>query len=331
MHGDMFNERLDATGPASPAHHALAGYLKAADSEVHPDLQSKDEAWDEFRGWYNGVTGQSVPKEPRPRGSSVSRSANKYGVQFRLLYRPGGVLPDLPDGITENPPSGRFHRLNGLAGVKTLIAHCGLRLWNDGQHEWAAGETVYWEEAGLLARQFGVKIDPVEYAAVARNARKDLDEMVRNKFRLYQSAVADASEATRNRVNVIARKQAFRRRIQEGYDWKCALTNEGLIAGDRRGECEAAHICPLAANGSDDPRNGLLLDRRAHYAFDNGMWTLDPNGLVVVSEAAIREHPEANYAWLTEMRGRRLRQPNNESITPDPAAWAWHRKHVFRE
>ena len=45
---------------------------------------------------------------------------------------------------------------------------------------------------------------------------------------------------------------------------------------------QAAHIRPVSENGSDDPRNGLVLCANHHLAFDANLFAFDPETLEVV-------------------------------------------------
>lgn len=40
---------------------------------------------------------------------------------------------------------------------------------------------------------------------------------------------------------------------------------------------EAAHIVPVAEQGSDDPSNGILLRADLHRLFDNGLMAINPD------------------------------------------------------
>ena len=46
---------------------------------------------------------------------------------------------------------------------------------------------------------------------------------------------------------------------------------------------DAAHLCPVDDEGSDDARNGLPLCATHHRAFDAALFGLDPDGLRIVS------------------------------------------------
>lgn len=72
-----------------------------------------------------------------------------------------------------------------------------------------------------------------------------------------------------------ARDKAFRRIVLEEYGCLCAVCRSTFVLkedGRSYVEAEAAHIIPLPHRGPDDPRNGLALCRRHHWALDNGFF-----------------------------------------------------------
>ena len=48
---------------------------------------------------------------------------------------------------------------------------------------------------------------------------------------------------------------------------------------------EAAHIIPVADNGSDWFGNGILLCRNHHALFDKHKWTIDPTSLEIIPKS----------------------------------------------
>jgi hypothetical protein len=81
---------------------------------------------------------------------------------------------------------------------------------------------------------------------------------------------------------------------------------------------DAAHIGPKKEQGSDDPRNGLVLCPNHHRAFDAGLCAVDPERLEIrckdggPSAAALRI-ANASLAHLK-------RKPHKEALE-----WRWQR------
>lgn len=71
----------------------------------------------------------------------------------------------------------------------------------------------------------------------------------------------------------LVRNVAFRDTILEAYERTCAVCGVPLSIEDLT-ELQAAHIVAVSEQGPDDPRNGLSLCVRHHWAFDHGVFTL---------------------------------------------------------
>jgi len=125
----------------------------------------------------------------------------------------------------------------------------------------------------------------------------------------------------------IARGRAFRRLVINAYYGKCALCHGGLVRADERSEAEAAHIIGRGAMGSDDVRNGVSLCRSHHWAFDQGMLTIDLDLRVLVSDAALK-HPR-NEA-LAKLTGSKMLLPDPVLLRPHEDALKWRMKSVFQ-
>ena len=82
---------------------------------------------------------------------------------------------------------------------------------------------------------------------------------------------------------------------------------------------EAAHICPWAAGGTDDPRNGLRLCALHHRAFDAGYWAVEPDSLRLVCRPG---GPQLEQLGITRQSLEHLRG----SPSPEALSYAWERR-----
>ena len=73
------------------------------------------------------------------------------------------------------------------------------------------------------------------------------------------------------------RSSRFSFLVFERYGAECALCPVSV-----KQVLEAAHLCPVADGGSDDPRNGLVLCANHHKAMDEGLFGFDPQSTAVV-------------------------------------------------
>jgi len=97
------------------------------------------------------------------------------------------------------------------------------------------------------------------------------------KEQLIEQQFSDPSFVDRPVVTSMAqraiRSVAFREVVVKAYAQKCAVCGDVLSTGDFA-ELEAAHIVGVSERGRDDPRNGLSLCVRHHWAFDHGAFTI---------------------------------------------------------
>lgn len=117
---------------------------------------------------------------------------------------------------------------------------------------------------------------------------------------------------TRRKSQSIVRpgQSRFSYTVMRRYGASCAACGIAV-----KGLTDAAHIVPDAANGSNDPRNGLPLCPTHHRAFDKGLLLINPT----TNKFAARETgPSLTQLGVT-----------NDGITwlpalPHPSALQWH-------
>lgn len=139
-------------------------------------------------------------------------------------------------------------------------------------------------------------------------------------FQAFDNAASPVEQLTKK----IARSRAFQRRLVELYLGRCAFCSQALTRSDGRTEAEAAHIIPRSAKGADDARNGVLLCRAHHWAFDNGLVGIS-DGLAVLVPATTTAIG-ANVS-LGQLAGVALAVPTDANLRPHPEAITWHRDH----
>lgn len=160
-------------------------------------------------------------------------------------------------------------------------------------------------------------------------------EEERTKFliwnRVYSPFTLIREERAEYRVNRACRDLVFRSIVLDEYGCLCAVCKSKFILRENRSEAlieaEAAHIIPVKERGPDDPRNGLSLCRRHHWAFDNGLFTVTDASVVKVSpkvKLAIREKFD-----LEEYEGEALIPPANDACRPDELALHWHQERIY--
>lgn len=121
-----------------------------------------------------------------------------------------------------------------------------------------------------------------------------------------------------------ARDRAFRLHLLESYDYRCAFTGRKFLDPRRPNlvGIDAAHIVPVAFNGSDDPANGLPLSKDLHWAFDRGMIGVDADRRITVPNAV--SELDGNE-FLRDLTGKPIREANSARMRAVDEAFAWHR------
>ncbi len=118
-------------------------------------------------------------------------------------------------------------------------------------------------------------------------------------------------------VNKRIRDRAFAGVVLRAYRTLCAVCGEPLRKG-RVSELEAAHIRPVDQQGPDDPRNGMSLCRRHHWAFDHGFFTISDKETVTWLAPSPDPHSEV-------VGGANLELPTELAFRPHSEYVGWHR------
>lgn len=118
---------------------------------------------------------------------------------------------------------------------------------------------------------------------------------------------------------------AFRRKVREAYDFRCAMSGLRLRNGGGRPEVQAAHIRPVEKQGNDSVRNGLALSGTLHWMFDRGLVSVAEDMTILVSRNKV---PSEVVDRLILPEGK-LRLPANPRDWPHPENLKWHRENVF--
>ena len=166
-----------------------------------------------------------------------------------------------------------------------------------------------------------------------RSAQSDEEELacveIREQLILPMALSEPRATYTASRA---LRSRAFGSIVLDEYRRQCCVCGSLFFLREPgRGplvEAQAAHIIPVSENGPDDPRNGMSLCRRHHWAFDAGLFTVTAGLLVRLSPAVARA--ERRKFDLEEYDGESVSRPARESCVPDPQALEWHQGRVFR-
>jgi putative restriction endonuclease len=122
------------------------------------------------------------------------------------------------------------------------------------------------------------------------------------------------------------RDQGFRRAVVQCYDHRCALCGVRIITPEGHTVVEAAHIKPWSRFKDDEVQNGMALCRLCHWAFDEGLMSVDDNYNVLTSRQMAMAPNAAGF--LMTLSGRPIIRPQDTALWPDPARLSWHRQNI---
>lgn len=128
-------------------------------------------------------------------------------------------------------------------------------------------------------------------------------------------------ERPRKPVEVKSRpgQHRFKFQVLRRYGSSCAMCDLRV-----RELLEAAHIVTDEENGSNDPRNGLVLCRNHHVALDRGLLAIHPENLEIYFR---REGPSKEMLGAPRNDLRHLRRrPHLDALR-----WRWQRWLEFEE
>jgi predicted restriction endonuclease len=135
----------------------------------------------------------------------------------------------------------------------------------------------------------------------------------------------------RYQVGHAIRDNAFRLIILDEYRCQCVVCQSKFLLRQNNTndliEAEAAHIVPVEDKGPDDPRNGLSLCRRHHWAFDNGLFTVTDIKTIKVSLAVQRA--ERRRFDLEEYEGQSIVGPASDICRPADEALHHHQSKIY--
>jgi putative restriction endonuclease len=139
----------------------------------------------------------------------------------------------------------------------------------------------------------------------------------------------DANPKSPKEAKEQGREVRFRLNVVAAYGYACALTGYRLTTISAGSIVDGAHIHQFSDSRNNDPRNGLALCKNAHWLFDNGLWTLTDDYVVMVATGRFSEN-SPDQKPLSAYHGQKIHLPADPAYWPNPAHLAWHRKRKFR-
>ena len=176
-------------------------------------------------------------------------------------------------------------------------------------------------------------IESIDWQTLEQTTSVIADEEARYEVQLYAQLTNEfrpfvQDERVSYTVSAPKRDIAFRKVVLSEYEYSCAICNMRFHFGDLV-EAQASHIVPKNKSGTDDPRNGMSLCRTHHWAFDNGLFSLSDNYLLIVSP--ILDKADTREFRLSEFSNHSISFPESELLYPHPSALSWHRHNILQK
>jgi putative restriction endonuclease len=124
------------------------------------------------------------------------------------------------------------------------------------------------------------------------------------------------------------RDPQFRLRVLTAYEYRCAVCGFDVRLGSVSIALDAAHIRWHQASGPDRESNGLALCVLHHKTFDLGAFTVNNDGVMVVSDQV--HGTEGFQEALLRHHCKVIRPPQRQEWRPTQASLDWHAKEVFK-
>lgn len=119
----------------------------------------------------------------------------------------------------------------------------------------------------------------------------------------------------------LVRDVAFRDIVIDSYETCCAVCGDP-IRHDGLTELEAAHIVAVSEQGPDDPRNGMALCKRHHWAFDHGIFTITDEYEIQSFLDGPDPHGELLHGEVIHVPDQEERQPHEWYLRHHREKWA---------
>jgi putative restriction endonuclease len=124
------------------------------------------------------------------------------------------------------------------------------------------------------------------------------------------------------------RDPKFRQRVLTAYEYRCAVCGFDVRLGSVSIALDAAHIRWHQAQGPDIESNGLALCTIHHKTFDLGVFTVNLEGVFLVSDQA--NGTSGFGELLLKHHGQAIRPPQRPEHKPEPEFLDWHGREVFK-
>lgn len=169
----------------------------------------------------------------------------------------------------------------------------------------------------LGSRIFEFKLESTNIASPG-----DIEEVLDDVEDTDPSLISENEPVIQN-IKRKARSIAFSDEIKKLYNYKCAICMVERFNRKGNPEVEAAHIYPKEKNGPDKVINGISLCRLHHWAFDNGLLSIDNDYNVIIPDEI---KYDKNYKDIYKFENKKILLPHKNQFKPHRIYLEAHRK-----
>jgi putative restriction endonuclease len=182
-------------------------------------------------------------------------------------------------------------------------------------------------EAWEAIRQKIIEVYFPEQAEMFRAIIAENQEINNIEHLLLENAENKNLDISKTVTDTPKRNIAFRRAIIRLYEYTCAACRLRIITLDGETAVEAAHIFPFAKSFDDSIGNGLSLCPLHHWSFDKGLFSIDDNYKMIVSDNFEESGNEAFL--LRSLQAKEIYLPREKPFRPSLTMIRWHRENAF--
>jgi putative restriction endonuclease len=164
------------------------------------------------------------------------------------------------------------------------------------------------------------------------SSQKEMREIleINNNFQTQEAIELDSESSQTIKYYTrksLVRNAFFRKSIIYLYDYQCALCQLKVIQSLTQTIVDGAHIKPFSKFYDNKIDNGISLCKNYHWAFDQGLFTMDDDYKILVSDNFEEISPNARS--LKAFSGEKILLPHSIEYFPRLEAIQWHRENIF--
>ena len=127
----------------------------------------------------------------------------------------------------------------------------------------------------------------------------------------------------------VVRNAIFRKSVVYLYNYSCAFCRMKVQSAIRQNIVDGAYIKPFNIFNDNNIGNGISLCKNHHWAFNNGLFSVDRDYKIIVAKSFAEHSPYAKS--IKQFEQEKLLLPTSIEYFPKLDALEWHRNHVFMD